>query len=466
MGDSRLAAAEPPRTNLDATAATIVADLAERLADPDRVAAGTAATGRRPWLATSLSEGYPGVALLYAELQHEDPRYRRVAHDYLTRAVAALATAPPVGLYAGPLAVAFATSCVARRPGGERPDPPGRLPTDYQAALAALDRRIAAWVPIRLRPEWRRIEAGRASGTYREYDLFTGATGIGRYLLARGAVADPALTAVLTHLTAVTAPLTLPTGARVPGWWLARPPPAAERLRSGRDDRGSSGMAGTGHADLGLAHGIPGPLAVLALAWRAGARVPGQDRAISRIVRWLLANRDTDPTTGTRYWPAVVTSPWPRPDQAGPLRGRSGWCYGTAGVARAVQLAGLALDRPEWTVAAREAIHGVLSQLEREERIVDAAICHGWAGLLHLARLVELDSGDQLAPGTADALVARIVERYEPGARFGFRAAYPGSGPVDLAGFLNGAASVALALRGYLTDGRPVAGWDAALVVA
>jgi hypothetical protein len=42
----------------------------------------------------------------------------------------------------------------------------------------------------------------------------------------------------------------------------------------------------------------------------------------------------------------------------------------------------------------------------------------------------------------------------------------PTPGTVDLPGFLEGAAGVVLALLSYLTGGRPVTAWDAALLVA
>ncbi|MGW1807070.1 lanthionine synthetase LanC family protein [Streptomyces sp. NPDC002078] len=42
-----------------------------------------------------------------------------------------------------------------------------------------------------------------------------------------------------------------------------------------------------GHGNFGLAHGIAGPLALLAMALRHGHAVPGQTQAIIRICDWL-----------------------------------------------------------------------------------------------------------------------------------------------------------------------------------
>src|SRR5439155_836926 len=80
---------------------------------------------------------------------------------------------PPRGLFAGPTALAFAAATAARRP------------DEYAGVLATLDERIAGWVLPRLRAEWERIDAGRAGTVFGAYDVVSGATGVGRYLLNR-----------------------------------------------------------------------------------------------------------------------------------------------------------------------------------------------------------------------------------------------------------------------------------------
>jgi len=332
---------------MTATAAEVVAQVAARLADPVRVVEqvgaaenvrGFVALGRpAPWHPVSLGDGYPAVALLFAELGRADPAHLPTAHRYLGLAAQEVTAAPPGGLFAGPTALAFAAATAARRP------------DEYAGVLATLDERIAGWVLPRLRAEWERIDAGRAGTVFGAYDVVSGATGVGRYLLNRtvrtsaaGSGADTpvrtALTAVLTYLTALTRPVH-DAGATLPGWWVEHPP-----------DRPRAEPDAPGHLNLGLAHGAPGPLALLALAWSAGIRVPGQDDAIGYLAEWLLDHRRTD--TGGPFWPHYLA----RADLIGPADGpgdtdhrhppsstRAGWCYGTPGVARALQLAGLAL---------------------------------------------------------------------------------------------------------------------------
>ncbi|MGI5269162.1 lanthionine synthetase C family protein [Nonomuraea sp. CA-218870] len=431
-----------------ARAAAVVTDLARRLADPAFVAGRAAAPDNlRPtpdgaglpiWEPVCLTDGYPAVALLYAELAHDDPACRRVAHAYLAQAAAQAAHAPLGGLYSGHTALAFAASRAARRPG------------EYARLRTSIDERLTAEVQARLRPEWQRIEDGRAGTSFAAYDVIGGVTGVGRYLLD----VEPAR-AVLEEILAYLVALSRPQkdgGTALPGWWVSHTP-----FGEWSDGYG-------GHGNLGLAHGAPGPLALLALAWRAGVRVPGQDEAMARIARWMLDWHDSD-GAGT-YWPGWVR----REDLDGPPaelpRSRTAWCYGVPGAARALQLAGMALGRPDWCRFAVEALRGTLALPEEQHGVQDAGLCHGWAGLLHLTRLVARDADDAELAGAADRLAVRALDLYDPQAPFGFRAATQRHGTsVDLPGFLEGATGIALALHAYAGDRPAESGWDAALLV-
>src|SRR5262249_59670842 len=99
-----------------------------------------------------------------------------------------------------------------------------------------------------------RIEA-RQRPALAEYDLIRGLTGIGAYLLHRGH--DDQLRDVLAYLVRLTHPLTTLDGQTLPGWWTPRAP----------HDRPSPRWPG-GHANLGLAHRITGPLDLLSTPCR------------------------------------------------------------------------------------------------------------------------------------------------------------------------------------------------------
>ena len=399
-------------------AEAVVEDVARRLADPVSVLAVTVERSPGRWAPLSLTDGHPATALLFAELACADPGYRTVAHRHLAMG----AKEEPVvrGLYAGAGALAFATARSARRPG------------DYAGVLSTLDDLAGSWVARRLRPEWERMAEGTVGTEYAAYDVVSGVTGVGRHLLDRGAVA--VTRAVLRYLVALTEPV-----SGLPGWW------APHRATS------------DAHADAGVAHGIAGPLALLAVAWRDGVRVPEQDAAAARIVDWLLTWSDTD--EHGRYWPAWVGAA----ELAGERRPHptpSAWCYGNPGIARAIYLAGVAFDRPDWTDEAVAALTAVVRRPVAGLGVVDAGLCHGWAGLLHLVSRTGRESGAVELLAAADHLAAHVLAAHDPDSAFGFRA----HGTSDTGGFLEGAAGIALALLGWLD--APASGWDAALLAA
>lgn len=279
-----------------AAAARVVAEVADRLADPERVAriAGVPdnlmhypGDPQPVWDPLQLSDGHPGVALLFAELAVTDPALRHRAHAHLSAGLAAGIRPVPQSLFGGMVALAYAGHTTAVGSGG------------YTAMLAGLDRHILDRVRTRARADLERTRAGDPAGAWSRYDVLAGTAGIGRYLLARHLAADgqearqaagAALTEVLTSLVAAaTADDITRHGSRLPAWWVT------DGLDHGLPE----------HVNLGLAHGVPGPLALLALAWRTGVRVDRQDEAVERIMALLTRLRTRD-EAGPR-WPHLMS---------------------------------------------------------------------------------------------------------------------------------------------------------------
>lgn len=425
-----------------------VALLAERLTDPVALAAQVTeaqtpelAETRSLWHPQSLADGHAGVALLLAALAHTDPGYARAAHAHLTSAVTGVRRPAREGLYAGLPAVAFAARTAVTKPG------------EYAALLSKLDDQVALLARKLVAEDAPRVAAGSAGARMAGYDVVAGLAGLGRLLLAAGPDHRDTTELVLTHLVALTRPVVEPGGRTVPGWWTSDPILLSE----------PEGVSG-GHFNAGLAHGIPGPLALLSLAHRAGVRVPGQERAIRTIAEWLLARRSPDGAG----WPNIVpldaeltAASGARPDLA---EARTGWCYGTPGVARSLQLAALALKEPEWN---RQALAAVAAACDRRD-FADPTLCHGLAGLTTIVALMAKEpGGDQLAtliPRLTDALAAVA----DPAHPFLWPAAAPGERTVvHRPGFLDGAAGAALALRHATNPDAPLGElpWQAALLL-
>ncbi|MEW2425736.1 lanthionine synthetase C family protein [Streptomyces nigra] len=260
----------------------------------------------------------------------------------------------------------------------------------YARALAELNAEVVAIVAHRLGAAHRRLDKG-IPPRLREYDLISGLTGLGAYLLHREL--DSTLGAVLEYLVRLlTEPLAV-DGHQVPGWWAA----------TGPSDTPDTAAFTHGHANFGVAHGVAGPLALLALARRAGHTVAGQDDAlatgISHLTTWAQPLKG-----GGTGWPECLPldtyQQGPQPDAA-PTR--ASWCYGTPGIARALQLAALTLNDD---TARRLAEHTALQAAtdpRHTGQIVDTSLCHGWAGLVLTTERIATDAA---LPDLHDALPA------------------------------------------------------------
>lgn len=274
-------------------------------------------------------------------------------------------------------------------------------------------------------------------------------------LLARAETCGEALEGVLVHLIRLARGTVEHRGHRVPRWWALDAP----RI-------GSEGAFPDGHLNLGVSHGVAGPLALLSLAWRQGVRLPGHQEGIESIAD-LLARWAVEDRHGV-FWPGHLDlDQWAAgPDAYDEPAGWPSWCYGAPGVSRALQLAGLALHREDWSLLARASLDRLLTRPLADWGIHDHALCHGWAGALHqLGRLNEhfADPGIESLRGR---LATELTAAFDAGLPFGHRftmTAVPfGS---DVSGYLDGAAGVALALDSYGTDGTP-GDWDMPLLLS
>lgn len=290
-----------------------------------------------------LSEGVLGTVLLHIECG-DLPAARHLLVQAVAGGVSAGANA---SLFHGAPALEFVLSRA------------GHVGRDVRAAAdRVIDARLAAA---------HRRQISGALPHLAEFDLIRGLTGLGALLLTRGAD-SPRRDAVLTYLVSLSRPVRI-KGRELPGWWSA----------GGPDGRNTEG----GHGNNGVAHGVAGVLALLALAMRHGAQVPGQPEAIGVFVRWL-------DTYGGSYWTTQDQMSANTPYMLEPAR--PSWCYGRPGIARAQQLAALALNDPARRRTAEDSIVRTLTDPAHLGQISDATLCHGWAGLVTIARAVACDS--------------------------------------------------------------------------
>jgi hypothetical protein len=144
------------------------------------------------------------------------------------------------------------------------------------------------------------------------------------------------------------------------------------------------------HLNCGLAHGIPGVLALLSLVRSAGQPYEDLDYAIATTANWLSTHR-LDDEWGANWPSAIPLHPTTvdgkvmlaeadlESSPGGPSR--TAWCYGGPGVARALWLAGRALDGDDFKRLAIDAMEAVFRRPIAVRMIDSPTFCHGVAGL-------------------------------------------------------------------------------------
>ncbi|MFD7459204.1 MULTISPECIES: lanthionine synthetase C family protein [unclassified Streptomyces] len=313
-------------------------------------------------------------------------------------------------------------------------------PSATSWTLTELNAETIAIVAARVDAAQRRMDSGRPP-RMDEYDLISGLTGLGAYLLRREQ--QTALERILSYLVRLlTEPLTI-AGHPVPGWWTIDGPRGLPE----------NGAFATGHANFGIAHGMPGPLALLALSSRAGVTVDGQDRALDEGIRFLTAWAQPS-SDGAIGWPELL------PLQAflnGPVSGtepgRPSWCYGTPGIGRALQLAALARRNDRARQFAEHVVLGSITDPRHLSQIEDVTLCHGWAGLLLTCDRIAAESAAPAItnelPALRSHLSAHMVRHEIP----------------QNAGLLSGNAGVLLTLHTLSTPRPTDLGWDTCLLL-
>lgn len=438
-----------------AEAIAVTRDVANRFRTRERVQRALDAAPQQTrfpqsihWRPSAVSQGFAGLAILCGGVDAALPNegWDACAHDNLHAAVRGAEQQPRlhVGLYSGLAGLAFTATYLSR--GHSR----------YRRLLATID---AALLPL--------IASAAATTNARHgvdvatFDVISGLAGVGRYLLLRADEAPHrgALDAVLRALVMLIA-----DHDGLPHWHT---PP---RFLA---DNATRAAYPSGNLNCGLAHGIPGPLALLSLAAIRGVVVDGQRDAIGRVADWMARHRTND-QWGVN-WPTAVAlagdaasrasrSAEQPQDRSSSGCSRTAWCYGAPGIARALWFASEALADESYRELAIAAMAAVYRRPLAARQIDSPTFCHGVAGLQQITLRFANECGNALFVDTARVLHQQIVDAYEPHSLLGYRNVEPGGGRVDQPGFLDGAAAVPLVLLAAATSVEPR--WDALFLLS
>lgn len=393
----------------------------------------------------SLSGGKTGLAMFYAYLAEAGGEDAEAAADraaaYLDEAVELLASEPMgPGLYSGFLGVGWAMEHLQGRlyaSGEEDSDPNAEID---EALLTLLER---PWTET--------------------YDLIGGLVGFAVYALERSH--RPSAARCLERLVEQLAEL---SEARDGGevTWFTPPRLLPEHQRV---------VSPGGYYNLGVAHGVPGALPILAGACRAGIAVERAAPLLKGAVHWLLAQEMDAGERGSHF---AYSIPAPVPGEEGgeaekesppPARSRLAWCYGDLGLAVALLWTARLAGRDDWEQAALRIALDATRRDPATAGVLDAGLCHGAAGVAHLFnRLYQATRDERFADAARDWFTRTLALRAPGEPVAGFRAwrAWPDPDQPLWApepGLLEGAAGIGLALLAAVSPVAP--DWDRMLAV-
>jgi lantibiotic modifying enzyme len=375
-----------------------------------------------------LAGGDAGIALFFHALDRARPGqgYGPLAEQHLERAIDCLADGPQLpSLYSGFTGVAWVAEHLQNPTPGDGDDPSADIDE-------ALHRHLA-------QSPWRH-----------DYDLTTGLVGFGVYALEREP--RPAAVGCLERVVARLEELAEPRPQGLT--WHTRPELLPEESRASLP-RGAD--------NLGVAHGVPGVIGLLARLAAAGVATATVDRLLAGAVPWLLAQKL--PAGERSIFPFVVG------EQVHGRPARTAWCYGDPGIAAVLLAAARAAGRPDWEAEALALARAVARRPPEQCAIQDSALCHGAAGLAHLCNRLYQATGDPELRDAARRWFRQTLDDRRPGEGIGGYLAWaPADGDTDRMtwvadpGFLTGAAGIGLALLAATTAIEPV--WDRLLLAS
>ncbi len=278
--------------------------------------------------------------------------------------------------------------------------------------------------------------------THDNYDFLHGAVGNGNYFLSRAknAAVNDYLSELLDKLEENS--IKDEDGARK---WL-----------STLDQE--SGLKGY---NVSLSHGISSIIAFLGKMVAHGVQTEKASLLLSGAVQFLLAHR-LDRTKFVSIFPSWVQLDGELSDS------RLAWCYGDLGISMALWQAGKNVGNKEWQKIAEDTLVDAATRRDvKEHRVMDAGLCHGAAGIMHIFNRAYQNTGLEILKETARYWAEQTLKmaHWEDGYA-GYKSwhteKYGGWKPEP--GFLEGVAGIGLALISMIA---PIESkWDESLYIS
>jgi hypothetical protein len=274
-----------------------------------------------------------------------------------------------------------------------------------------------------------------------DYDLISGLVGYGVYCLEQGG--SPPAQRALAHI--VERLYELAERSDDEARWFTRPELLVEQQRQ---------LYPNGYYNLGLAHGIPGVIALLARTYRAGIAREKSLWLLERSVPWLLNRR----LTGMNSSFSGFFLPDRKSEDC-----RLAWCYGDAGIAAALLQAARCTGTKSWEEEALAIARKAALRKHETCGVRDVCFCHGAAGLTHVFNRLYQATRESVFADAARHWLDATLQYRKPGTGVAGYSVYSANEKMEAElmgrlGLIEGVAGVALSLLAAITEVEPC--WD------
>ncbi|MDR1567770.1 MAG: lanthionine synthetase C family protein [Streptococcaceae bacterium] len=219
-----------------------------------------------------------------------------------------------------------------------------------------------------------------------------------------------------------------------------------------------------GAINLGVSHGISGPLIVMSKAFESNFKISGLEEAILSISELLTSSLDTKHNN----WPSMVDIRKLNDKNASFEDSRDAWCYGRPGVAFALLKASQALNDKKLLNIACETMK---SAVHSEIGLISPTFCHGYIGVSYIYKKFYEVTKSDVFNHESKRLMNKTISFYDEYLPFGFPNLEHNTNDqnqqemkmVNTIGILDGVTGILLSLLSLL--GNKQTSWDAVFLL-
>ncbi|KGR88970.1 lanthionine synthetase C family protein [Lysinibacillus odysseyi] len=387
----------------------------------------------------TLSHGYPALSILFTNLEITDKNngWIEYSHKYIQQMVTLIREEGIYGssLFSGTAGIALAV----------------RIASMEGAYYSKLQKSLDTFLYQQLDEVLLNLK-NKTNYHMFDYDAIEGLAGIANYLFTinNDVMSEEYLKRILTYFVSLSDYKEF-LGCNIPKWHIQN-----EFLFSDSEKNSYR----NGILNVGLSHGISGPLVILSKAYKRGITVDGHRDAIKRITEDLIKLKNHNDNN----WAGMIDVEYYINSNALlDLPTRSAWCYGTPGTAFSLLTAAEALNDNELAEIAKKAMKDLIGN---EQQVFSPSFCHGYAGIAYLYKRFFEKTNIKEFYEESIRLKEKTKEFFSEKNPFGFydiEAKDNSLLKLNSIGLLQGVSGVLLTLLAFEEESLPI--WDTAFLL-